>query len=541
MKFLEEHKLAITILTPVHIGCGEDYTPTDYVIEDDALFAFDSAGVSDALSDQARAQLLNLVKGNQQSNVLTNIQNLFYNQREVLIASSSHYLRVAKGIADLYQKRIGKTAQTEDDGKKVINGLEIERAFYNPVSQRPVIPGSSLKGAVRTALLDLVNMGKPCQGKETNRQLQRRLFKYEKFEQDPLRLVKLEDTQCVKNDVVHSEIRFAVNRPRQEPKPSPTARATAKEKRPPQLLETLPELNLRAFKSRLTIQKINQVPHSDKLPATEFHWTIKQVVHACNRFYLPLFKRETEIIRQRRYAAPAWLARMDELLAGIIPLLEAEKAMLLRVGRHSGAEAVTLNGVRSIKIMQGPGKQPKYEPQPQTLWLAADVQDSRSEMMPFGWVLVEIDPQEKPPFPKELIGEDTATKRRWATRQQQRLTELRDKLSRRKQQEEMQLQAERDEQRAEKERQERLAAMTDEQREIQELREAFEKAQASGALAPQGPVPGRLSDLMKKASGWPYKDRNELCDLAESIYKPLGMLKGKKGRERKEKIQQLKG
>jgi hypothetical protein len=67
---------------------------------------------------------------------------------------------------------------------------------------------------------------------------------------------------------------------------------------------------------------------------------------------------------------------------------------LLRVGRHSGAEALTLNGIRNIRIMQGRGQPAGWANQPKTWWLAADESTSKNEMMPFGWVLVEVNPKE---------------------------------------------------------------------------------------------------------------------------------------------------
>ncbi len=153
MKFLNEHRLKITTLTPVHIGCGEDYTPTDYVIHDDALYAFDSVSAADALPPNAKEELRKVLQGNVRDDALMRIQKLFYEQRESLMAQATHYLWVARGIADLYQRRIGQVARREKQGTNVINQLEIERSFYNPVSHRLVIPGSSLKGAIRTALL----------------------------------------------------------------------------------------------------------------------------------------------------------------------------------------------------------------------------------------------------------------------------------------------------------------------------------------------------------------------------------------------------
>ncbi len=214
--------------------------------------------------------------------------------------------------------------------------------------------------------------------------------------------------------------------------------------------------------------------------------------------------------------------------------------MLLRVGRHSGAEAVTLNGVRSIKIMVG-NKKSVDEPKPRTLWLAADAQDSRSEMVPFGWLLIEIDPPDKPPVVLEnLIEQIGHSKPQWLETQWRRITALQEKLTQRKQQEEAQKQAKLAEQQAEREKQQRLAAMTEEERAIEELKIWFDQDQANNALTKQGRVPGRLAALITSAANWPKEARIELCNLAESIYRHLGMLKGKKGKERKASIQKLK-
>ena len=115
MNFLREHRLRITTLSPVHIGCGEDYIPTNYVIdpEANALYAFDSAS---ALPDDAKEQLMALVKGDSQRIDILQIQKFFYSHRAPLIAECSHFLRVAPGVSDLYQKRIGKIAQRENTG-----------------------------------------------------------------------------------------------------------------------------------------------------------------------------------------------------------------------------------------------------------------------------------------------------------------------------------------------------------------------------------------------------------------------------------------
>jgi hypothetical protein len=83
-----------------------------------------------------------------------------------------------------------------------------------------------------------------------------------------------------------------------------------------------------------------------------------------------------------------WAGAFQSLIAALTPALDSRDAMLLRVGRHSGAESVTLERHRWIRIMEGPGKA-HWARDATTIWLAADREDSRADLRPFGWLLVE--------------------------------------------------------------------------------------------------------------------------------------------------------
>lgn len=125
---------------------------------------------------------------------------------------------------------------------------------------------------------------------------------------------------------------------------------------------------------------------------------MQDIAQACNDFYRPLLEKELQLIDRLGYADPAWISHIH----GLLKQVDNNKAFLLRVGRHSGAESVTLNGVRSIKIMKGRGETPGWESSAKTIWLAAPDTSASSGMMPFGWVLVEIDPDSEAPFSQEL-------------------------------------------------------------------------------------------------------------------------------------------
>ncbi len=397
--FLNHYTLKYTPLSPLHIGADESYEPGNYVIDEEAgaLYSFDSRAALAGLSDTDRQQLLGIVNGKPDDSMLTKVQAFFHNHREKLLAFAMPPVPTASGVKSLYEKRIGKPAQHEGHGKRVINKLEIERTFYNPVDGKPLLPGSSIKGAIRTALLDGINNEKSLIDRnERNQQLQERLFEG-KFHTDPMRLVAVADAGWQGHaDKPACQVQFAVNRKRKPViKDGKLVQSQAEASNLYQLLECVAPYHYQSFTGSLTLLNTQSVGQNNpKLPKQHLHWTAKDIAKACNDFYVGLFWQEFNAIKERGYLKIDWLNQMEQLLDnGLSKRLQDGDAFLLRVGRHSGAEALTLNGVRSIKIMQGRGEKPIWEKQPKTWWLAADDISNKQGLLPFGWVLVEIDPK----------------------------------------------------------------------------------------------------------------------------------------------------
>lgn len=397
---MESVTLHITPLSPVHVGIGEDYEPTNYVMEEEALFAFDSDVANRVLTERQRKDLLEMVskRTRRAEEMIAQVQDFFYNNRKPLAAASNHFLPVSAGVFDLYQKRVGQSANRESGGKSVVNKLEIQRTFFNPYSQHPIIPGSSIKGAIRTALLDDVNDGQGLSEEvyrlkppQRNQALQKELFKGS-FATDPMRLISLGDANYQTPTLFGSEIRFAVDRKKKEVvKDGQIVQSQAEAQNLYQLLECLPALRYRSFSGTLSVQDLQGMT-AKGTPAKELRWMVQDIAAACNYFYHKRFVAEMKVLRERRYLHPDWEKLAEAITSGVIyQKMKAGKAFLLRVGRHSGAESVTIEGVRSIKILQGKGQQPKYEPEAKTVWLAANTEKDRSGMLPFGWVLVELD------------------------------------------------------------------------------------------------------------------------------------------------------
>jgi CRISPR-associated protein Csm5 len=522
--FLQHYTLKYTPLSPIHIGADESYEPGNYVIDDEAgaLYSFDSQAALAGLSENDRQQLLAIVNGKPDDTMLTKVQAFFHNHREKLLAFARPPVPTASGIKSLYEKRIGKTAQHEGKGRRVINKLEIERTFYNPSDASPLLPGSSIKGAIRTALLDKVSDGKDRH--ERNQQLQQRLFEGQ-FHTDPMRLISVGDAAWQGNpDKPACQVQFAVNRKRKPVmKNGRLVQSQAEASNLYQLLECVMPNHYQGFVGGLTLHNTRSIAQDNrKLPQQRFHWPVKAIAEACNAFYMGLFWQEMNAMKERRYLKTDWLNQIEQLMEnGLLKRLNDGEAFLLRVGRHSGAEALTLDGIRSIMI-KGKGGEKNWEKQPRTWWLAADDVADKQALLPFGWLLVEIDPKTPDSRLQQWLENSGSDLTVWMRQQLNRQGQLRQQAELRLRKEQERRQAE--QQLAEEARlkqetdQLRLASMTDEQLQIDSLRQKLQQKQAAN-LREQigGPLYSDMRELINQASAWPAGDRAELLGLARQI------------------------
>ncbi len=498
-EFIQHYTLKYTPLSPIHIGTGDSYEPTNYVIKEQTLYEFDTGSSVAAFSEAERQELLRILSGRPERNMLSSVQKFFYDRRDAIIPFAINAVPVFEGIANFYDSRIGKIANQEKNGQNVINKLEIERCAYNPITRHPVLLGSSVKGAVRTALLDWLNnrktlirvtdrkTGKPR--KENSQEMQQRLFGFRagKFELDPMRLIHLSDAHWTANQTLpKTQICMTVNRKKQrvlddngKERPS----QSENNKNLNKLLESVQPFHLRAFSATLNLQQTQNLSPAlagEKIPKQPFSLT--DIAQACNAHYVPLLLQEMDLLEKRGFIDNTWQKNIQDLLASIKTDLEQGHAMIIRVGRHSGAEAVTLDGVRQIKIMTGKDPHTKkmrssFEDKTKTLWLAAEYKEQRTGLRPFGWLLIEIQSGENPAFPEnavlqQICMEQLQTARQWADKQAE-------------QKRQMQAEIERIKKRKEQERQQQIEKQQAEARQKQEaLKKQQEEADRKAKLSP---------------------------------------------------------
>lgn len=370
VEFMQIKPITITTLSPVHIGCDEDYVPTNFVIQNNLLHYLDMATIADDLSNEERSKLGNL-------NTVGAIQQFFKSKRERFAPLASHLVEVATDIANDYEKNAGQPAQRNADAHPIYNLFPISRTAYNPLDASPYLPGSSLKGSMRTAWLNAANKGQPLQTadrvdkKNINRNLQQRLLGYAsgKFENDPLRHLQVADAHHLEAcEPAASRVMYAVSKKKR-----------LSERGSPELkvfLEAIQGLLNDAFAGEL------------RFTGDQISWA--SLCNICNQFYIPQLQEALSHDHLSPMLDTAWRSLLNDMIINELKELSREQqGFLLRVGKNSGAESVTLNGVRDIKILGKQGDPPTYRPETTEKRFASQSKKADSGLMPFGWVWVE--------------------------------------------------------------------------------------------------------------------------------------------------------
>lgn len=407
-EFMKKYKLKITVLSPVHIGAATDLEPTEYVIysgkreaelsqkqtdsavicpecgyknpasakfcgscdselprqaapvkqttvqtaADSYLYTFTPGQLSDALSDADKTLLLKEAKKGD----LMALQNFFKNKAAAIVKTARKRAFVCPEVAKKYEEKFGRTNSRNNE----FNQFIIERQISDPVTGLPYIPGSSIKGAIRTALMSAKNerrkLDKGLYKKAAD--AEKDLYDYKNPTNDPFKALKIEDglasTPFITSIDTAENFKRKMN--------------AASGQRVSTYMEVVPAGTV--FESSLSIMQ-NEVFPDD----------MASIQLACNDFYSDiLFDQEDQQIHTHGISA----ALFEKIRKSVEP---SRRAFLLCLGKHGGAESKTIDGLRIIRIMQGKGKPARFDDHATTYWFANDGR----ERLPFGWCVVEFE------------------------------------------------------------------------------------------------------------------------------------------------------
>jgi len=299
---VKNYRLKLTALTPIHIGTGEVYEPTNFIIDDGWLYEFDEVLFFKHLPQQKKLEFtkLSALESDTGYELFEKIHAFVLENKEYAKDVSVNRVKVSKAIEQHYNKSIAKKVQVEGRGRNsnsVFNRFEIQKTqrLVNNVST--FLTGSSIKGAISTAFQEFIY-------KKNGKDEMDRLFDKDKL----FKNLSISDSIAQK---ANSEIGYAVNQERFETEDDAQ-------------ISTFIEVNSKDSEYLVNLSIKNF--HNDDNQKVKEKITKEKIIEACNNHYKLIYNSKESAIKLK------------------------ENQFLLSIGKHSGARAVTIDGLRKVLV-----------------------------------------------------------------------------------------------------------------------------------------------------------------------------------------------
>ena len=301
---MAQYRFQLTPLTPIHIGTGESLDPFEYVVTGDVLRRFSLDDFMLALDRDDQARFVEMVERS-----IPAIRRFVREHANVAVGVARYTANVTPAASTLYDARMeGGAAHPE-----VLSCIR--------TGDSPYVPGSSLKGALRTALLYHA-MEKDNPARDGPR-LEQAVFRHRTVQQDPFRAFKVGDGAAME---VRTRVRaVAVN----------TQRAGDWSRDVEMLVDTIPGV----VSDRIEAASVHPVTFDSdfyRYHEGAFPLSPEAVLAACRDFYGTHLAAEGDSARGLPQAAAAYDGLAER--ANSLP----DHACLVRMAWGSGRDATTV-------------------------------------------------------------------------------------------------------------------------------------------------------------------------------------------------------
>nr|WP_321428271.1 RAMP superfamily CRISPR-associated protein [uncultured Campylobacter sp.] len=374
---MKRYKITIKLLSPVHIGTGEDFEPMNYVMDTDTittkdgksiegkfLYVFDEMDFFKSLSPSDKIEFTKIASLTTPDAVFK-LHSFVRTRKEIAKDAKKAKILVDQKVYKDYQDKVGKVVQKEGLGinkansyyqipskvsnqgpsKDVFAKFSIAKTFANPNSHKAIIPASSIKGAISTAYQEF---------------LFKKLRDYSKVKE---KMLSSDENNIFKNlllsdsnEIKTTRIAYAKNIKRHNKKDG---------SEPKEGLNTRLQVISRANKDiSITLNIKENEPN------------INDIKKACNEHFLPILFSHLDDEFAKKSIKDDFLDICSNLENNL-----KDNEFVLRIGKHSGARATTIDGMRKITILLGKNKGSEPAKEETTTWIV------EGDQMPLGWVL----------------------------------------------------------------------------------------------------------------------------------------------------------
>lgn len=370
-------RLKLTALSPIHIGSGEVYEPTNFIMDEGVLYSFRDEDFYINLPDIKKEAFMRILNENQ-SDSFVRIHKFVKENKNIAKEIATGMVAVTEGLQKDYDRLLGQVRQFEGKGRtteRVFNKFEIQRIQRKQIKTEAdtyahtgYIVGSALKGSISTAYQELIYKKEGKKAVEEKFQAKGREISNNLFKE-----FKVSDSMVKK---VNTKVGFALNKERFE------------------YDFHNPHANIKLS----TYIEVIEAGGEFMVDINHGSLDIEEILESCTSHYMPIFRSlfVDKVDGKNEYINKYLSSNFYESYRH---LQLKPNQYLLRVGKHSGARSVTIEGLREIKSkLSGGGGKPnrfEYREDETTTWLFGENSHSNSGLLPFGWVLAEVSQEPK--------------------------------------------------------------------------------------------------------------------------------------------------
>ncbi|UOD33969.1 type III-A CRISPR-associated RAMP protein Csm5 [Deferribacteraceae bacterium V6Fe1] len=382
MSVMKQFKISAYLASPIHIGTGDTLDPFSYVIKDKKLYRFDTSAYISKLESNKINQITQILKKPSLSSTLEArkfiYDNFEYEKMKDIIFEEQDLNKGSFGAS--YEKNLSSLANN-DPRNKAMNQLEIE-AIYSSGGV-PIIPGSSIKGSIRTAIINKIieDEGIHYNPKEIN--AYKNLMKNMNFSftDDIFKCLKISDFSPTKKEV-RKTVGYFLNFPKNslDKEIGDTTMSVAAEVIMP----------FQLFIGEISVSAVPE--HTYKSQFKKILADKTELFKCLNRHYLELFKKDYKLFESNAPKNMFVTVAKEQFLEK----LSNNDYAVIKVGKHSGAEGVTFKE-RAITIKGNKKRQTVYDAkEPGTVWYFSrynskdlkQLSQKEKEIFPLGWMVL---------------------------------------------------------------------------------------------------------------------------------------------------------
>lgn len=346
------YKLNFYTVSPLHIGTGDDIEPFSYVIKNGHLYYYDLTKFILMINDNQRKELLKRISNPGSAAIMPvrkYLSELFDPElhKDTLLYD---YEIKNKDVIKYYNDRF--TEKKSND--KIINSLAVNTIYRNHF-HNAVIPGSSIKGMLRSAFVKLYRL----ENIETNLKIQ----------EDPFKFVKVSDGTRDKNKTTNVNIAFIHHILKDKLEIGENTQTS--------LIEYIEPMQSFHVEFNVDLAKQYSKCNKEYFDGISNNFTSgKKLINMLNEFYKPKFDKLYDIILKQAGENHPFIQNIEKCKAAVA----AKNGVIafVQLGKYGGQEMYGGNGQKKLK----------YRRYLSYKRIERDTDLYIQNLMPLGWVAV---------------------------------------------------------------------------------------------------------------------------------------------------------